>query len=205
MAALERTYTIPLRKEWLKSPKYRRAKKAVNAVKQFLIKHMKSEDIRLGKYLNENIWKHGIKNPPGKIKVNVQKDDKNVVRAELFGKKIDLGEKKAEGKQGIASKVAEKITGKKAVKKAKKTEKKEAAETEQKAKKEENPSETAAEKKQETKETEKKPEAKEEKTEKKTEEKKETKEAPKEEKEKSVEAPNAEEKSKDAKQKPAEK
>ena len=64
--ATERTYTIPLRKEWLKSPKYRRAKKAISAVKQFLIKHMKSEDVRLGKYINEEIWKHGIKNPPGK-------------------------------------------------------------------------------------------------------------------------------------------
>jgi len=125
MAAVERTYIIPLRKEWLKSPRYRRAKKAVTAVKDFLIKHMKSDDIRLGKHLNEELWKHGIKNPPCKIKVNVLKDDKNVVRAELFGKKIDLGEKKAEEKQGIASKMAEKITGKKAVKKKPKKEEKE--------------------------------------------------------------------------------
>jgi len=125
MAAVERTYIIPLRKEWLKSPRYRRAKKAVTAVKDFLIKHMKSDDIRLGKHLNEELWKHGIKNPPCKIKVNVLKDDKNVVRAELFGKKIDLGEKKVEEKQGIASKMAEKITGKKAVKKKPKKEEKE--------------------------------------------------------------------------------
>ena len=138
MAAVERTYIIPLRKEWLKSPRYRRAKKAVTAVKGFLIKHMKSDDIRLGKHLNEELWKHGIKNPPGKIKVNVLKDDKNVVRAELFGKKMDMGEKKAEEKQGIASKMAEKITGKKAVKKKpKKAEKEEKIKEEAPAAKEE--------------------------------------------------------------------
>jgi large subunit ribosomal protein L31e len=129
--AAERTYTIPLRKEWLKSPKYRRAKKAVTAVKDFLIKHMKSEDIRLGKHLNEEIWKNGIKNPPGKVKINVLKDDKNVVRAELFGKKIDLGEKKEE-KTSIAGKLKEKIVGKKVERPKKKKEEK-AAEEEAKA------------------------------------------------------------------------
>jgi len=113
MAKIERTYTIPLRKEWLKSPKYRRAKKAVTAVKDFLIKHMKSEDIKLGKYLNENIWKHGMKNPPCRIKVNVLKDDQNVVRAEIFGKEIATEKKKEADKKSIAAKVKETITGKK--------------------------------------------------------------------------------------------
>ncbi|MBW2986130.1 60S ribosomal protein L31 [Candidatus Woesearchaeota archaeon] len=123
MATLERTYIIPLRREWRKSPRYRRAKKAVTAVKDFLIKHMKSEDIKIGKYLNEMLWKHGIKNPPCRIKVNVQKDDQNTVRAELFGKKIDTGEKKEVKEKGIVSKMTEKITGKKAVVRPKKEEK----------------------------------------------------------------------------------
>ena len=129
MAKIERTYTIPLRKEWLKSPKYRRAKKAVTAIKDFLIKHMKSEDIRLGKYLNEELWKHGIKNPPCRIKVNVIKDDENIVRAEIFGKKIATEKKKEVETKGIATKVKETITGKKDDKKLpvkkKKEEKKE--------------------------------------------------------------------------------
>ncbi len=88
MAALERTYTIPLRKEWLKSVKYKRAKKAVRAIREFLMRHMKvelMENIKLGKYLNLELWKHSIKRPPSRVKVNVTKDDKGVVRAELFG------------------------------------------------------------------------------------------------------------------------
>ena len=51
--ATVRTYTVPLRKEWLKVPKYKRAKKAVTALKQFLVKHMKSENVKLGKYVNQ--------------------------------------------------------------------------------------------------------------------------------------------------------
>lgn len=107
---MERTYTIPLRKGWLKAPKYKRAKKAINTIKEFLVRHMKSEDVRLMPDLNLEIWKHGIKNPPSRVKVNVVKDDKGVVRAQLFGAKVE--EKKVEEKKGIVKKIAEKVTGK---------------------------------------------------------------------------------------------
>lgn len=83
--ALERTYVVPLRRGWLKAPRYKRAKKAVNTLRAFLIRHMKSEDIRLLPALNIAIWTHGIKNPPSRVKINVQKDDKGVVKAQLFG------------------------------------------------------------------------------------------------------------------------
>ncbi len=120
MATVERTYTIPLRKEWLKSVKYKRAKKAVRAVREFLARHMKTDDenIRLGKYINLELWKHGIRRPPSRIKINVTKDDKGIVRAELAGapvekkkeKKPKKGEKKAEEKkpEAAAPKVEEK-------------------------------------------------------------------------------------------------
>ncbi len=83
MAKLERTYNIPLRKEFLKANRYRRAEKAVIAVKDFLVKHMKSEDVRLGKYLNQAIWANGVRNPPHHIKVIATKEDDGKVIAEL--------------------------------------------------------------------------------------------------------------------------
>ena len=49
---MERTYIIPLRKEWLKVPIYKRTKKAVKATKEFLQKHMKVETVKLGRHLN---------------------------------------------------------------------------------------------------------------------------------------------------------
>lgn len=76
-----------MRREYQKVPRWRRTKKAVKALKEFLQKHMKSEDVKLSKDLNEEIWKHGIRNPPHHVKVTVTKDDKGVVTADLFGKK----------------------------------------------------------------------------------------------------------------------
>lgn len=82
---LERTYNVPLRKGYQKAPMYRRTKKAVNTLKEFLIKHMKSEDIKIGKYLNEELWKNGIKNPPHHIKIIVKKYETGTVFAEIEG------------------------------------------------------------------------------------------------------------------------
>jgi len=107
---MERTYTIPLRKGWLKASKYRRAKKAVNTLREFLVKHMKSEDVRLMPELNLEIWKHGMRNPPSRVKVNVSKDDKGVVKAQLFGE--PMVQEVKEEKKGIVKKLAEKMTGK---------------------------------------------------------------------------------------------
>ncbi len=114
---MERTYVIPLRKSWLKTQRYKRAKRAINAVKEFLIHHMKSEEILIGSHLNLFIWKHGMKNPPCRVKVNVSKDDKGVVKAELFGAPVEV-KKPVEEKKGIMKKIAEKVTGKETVKPA---------------------------------------------------------------------------------------
>jgi large subunit ribosomal protein L31e len=100
---LERVYNVPLRREFLKSPKWKRTKKAVRVLREFLMKHMKSSDVKIGKYLNLELWKCGIKNPPHHVKVNVTKDDKGTVRAELFGypkeEPKEKKEKKAEEKK----------------------------------------------------------------------------------------------------------
>lgn len=83
-AALEREYNVPLRKEFMKAPGYKRAKKAVTALKQFVSKHMKSDDVSISKYANQHIWKDGIKNPPHHIKIKAIKDDKGKVTVELI-------------------------------------------------------------------------------------------------------------------------
>ncbi|MAG91857.1 hypothetical protein CMO83_04220 [Candidatus Woesearchaeota archaeon] len=80
---MERTYVIPLRRQTLKTPYYRKAKKAVRTVKEFITRHMKSDNISVGRYLNLKIWEHGIKNPPNKVKIIATKDDKGKVFVEL--------------------------------------------------------------------------------------------------------------------------
>ena len=46
---LERTYNVPLRRELLKVPRYRKTQKATKALREFLAKHMKSDDVKIGK------------------------------------------------------------------------------------------------------------------------------------------------------------
>jgi len=112
---LEREYIIPLRKEWLKAVKHKRAKKAVRAIKEFLAKHMKAEfeNIKVGKWLNNELWRRGIKKPAAKIKVKAVKDEKGIVRAELFelpefAKKIEAKLKAKEEKLKSKDKKEEK-------------------------------------------------------------------------------------------------
>ena len=98
---LERTYVIPLRRETLKVPPFKKANKAAKAVREFISKHMKSENVAIGRYLNLYIWRHGAKNPPHKVKVNTAKDDKGKVFVELFGapREIKAEEKKKGAKK----------------------------------------------------------------------------------------------------------
>ncbi len=105
---LKRTYNIPLRHWFSKKPKYRRAKVAIKAVKSFLEKHMKSDDVKLGPMLNEKVWNNGIKNPPHHIKIEAIKDKDGAVTAELFGHKYisnKIEEKKETFKDRLMSKV----------------------------------------------------------------------------------------------------
>lgn len=94
--AEERIYTIPLRREFLKAPNYKRSKKAISSIRAFLIRHMKAEEVKIGKYLNLEIFKNGRKNPPGKIKVRAIKDrvkvkdkDVDIVRVELIDAPVE--------------------------------------------------------------------------------------------------------------------
>jgi len=136
---LERTYNVPLRREWLKAPKYKRAKKAVTALRQFLIKHMKpgldkdgKYKFKIGKQLNLHLWKHGIKNPPHHVKINVTKDDDGVVKVELFGHKyVDVKNEEKKEKTAI-EKAKEKLGVKDKPKKEEKAETKEEKKTEEK-------------------------------------------------------------------------
>ncbi len=76
---VEREYIIPLRKQYQKTPRYKKTPKAVRTVKEFLVQHMQVRDrdtrkIKLDKKLNEMLWIRGIKNPPHIIKVRAVKE-----------------------------------------------------------------------------------------------------------------------------------
>jgi large subunit ribosomal protein L31e len=100
---MEKTFNVPLRKEFMKVPRYKRAKKASKALYEFLVRHMKSADVRIGKELNKAVWARGIKNPPHHVPVHAEKDEKGVVRAELVG--VQIEKEKPEEKKGLREKL----------------------------------------------------------------------------------------------------
>ena len=71
----EKLFTIPLRKEFLKAPIYKRSSKAVRAVKQFIVRHLKTKEVNVGSQLNLHIWSRGKSNPPTRVKVHAMVRD----------------------------------------------------------------------------------------------------------------------------------
>jgi large subunit ribosomal protein L31e len=91
---LEREYIVPLRKGFKKVAYYKRARRAVKELVKFIAKHMKVEDrderkVKIDKYVNQELWFRGIRNPLAKIKVKAIKFDSGIVKVEL----VDIPEK----------------------------------------------------------------------------------------------------------------
>ena len=85
---LERVYTINLGKVLL-SPNNQRAKRAINMVKEYARRHMKTEEIKIEEGVNHQIWKRGIKHPPRKIRVRMTKTDEGFVLVSPYEKEIE--------------------------------------------------------------------------------------------------------------------
>ncbi len=123
--AEERIYTIPLRDAY-KAPRPVRSRKSIKYLKDYLKKHLKTEEFVIGPGLNHEIWSRGIKKPPRKVKVVVLKKDEKFV-VELFGYKPKKKPKETakKGKKKLMDKVREKSDDVKSgkVKKSKKPEK----------------------------------------------------------------------------------
>ncbi len=80
----ERVYTINLRRGVLTSSRWRKSDDSVAFVRNFLKKHMKSDNVKLDGSISKKIWEHGNQNPVRKIRVKVEKDDEGIVTAKLF-------------------------------------------------------------------------------------------------------------------------
>ena len=83
----ERVYTIPLRKAF-KRARTQRADAAISVIRAFILRHMKSDEVRIGKYLNEYIWQRGRKKIPRRVKVKTEietRENKKIATVELMG------------------------------------------------------------------------------------------------------------------------
>jgi large subunit ribosomal protein L31e len=78
-----RVYTINLGKAWI-TPIYKRTDRVINMIREFAIKHMKTEDVKLDQDLNRHIWRKGKTNPPRKVRVKMVKDENDTLVVSLF-------------------------------------------------------------------------------------------------------------------------
>ncbi|MHA2503001.1 MAG: 50S ribosomal protein L31e [Candidatus Kariarchaeaceae archaeon] len=81
----ERTYTIPFYPKLNSIPRTKRAQRAVKMVRDFVMKHMKVEDVWISQDVNEEIFKRGMQKPPRKITIRAEKADDDVVAIYLSG------------------------------------------------------------------------------------------------------------------------
>ncbi len=99
MAEQETICIVPLRKEILKVPRYMRTRKAVRAMREYLIRHFKNPDVLIGQELNNHLHERGKHNPPVHVKVKVYK-----FKDQLIADTIDAPVMKEEEKKKAKTK-----------------------------------------------------------------------------------------------------
>ena len=107
--SLERVYTINLGKVLL-SPNNQRAKRAINMIREFATRHMKSENVKIEEDVSHLVWARGIRHPPRKIRVKLTKDDDGNVLISKYEeeKKVEEKTKEKKGKKKVEEKPKEK-------------------------------------------------------------------------------------------------
>jgi len=75
----EKVYTIPLRHAWVVTPRGKRAPRAVRDVRDYVARHMKSDEVAISNEINSQIWGRSINKPPRKVTVRAVKDKEGKV------------------------------------------------------------------------------------------------------------------------------
>jgi large subunit ribosomal protein L31e len=78
----EHIYIIPLR-DTRRAPRWKRSNAAIKDIKKYLAKHMKSDEVKIDKSINEKVWERGSTKPPTKIRVRAMKMEDGQIQAEL--------------------------------------------------------------------------------------------------------------------------
>ena len=141
----EKVFNIPLRGTHDKQRR-RRASNAIKIIRDFLIKNTKTANIKIGKSINDVLWKKGIQNPPRKIRIHIIKEE-DVIYAELLGVEI-----KTPSKEEVKKKEEKKKEKKEKIKEERKERKKKTIQEEIKEEVEGKPKEEKTEKKEKTEE-----------------------------------------------------
>ncbi|MDV3278063.1 MAG: 60S ribosomal protein L31 [Nitrososphaerales archaeon] len=75
---LTRVYNVPLGVVFEAAP-YRRAKVAIRVIREFTVRHMKADEIKIKEDVNRRIWARGMKHPPRRIRLEMERDEDGLV------------------------------------------------------------------------------------------------------------------------------
>jgi large subunit ribosomal protein L31e len=89
---LERVYTIPLGKVLLSQSQHR-AVRAINMIREFARKHMKTQEIKIDEEVAHLIWSKGVRSPPRKIRVRMTKTDDGFILVSKYEGESESEEK----------------------------------------------------------------------------------------------------------------
>jgi large subunit ribosomal protein L31e len=101
----EKIYTINLRNAISRAAKWEKSRKSVEVVRDFLKRHTKGDEVKIGQSITEKIWERGSQKPPIKIRIKVieteegeGEEKKKIIKAEMLGV-VFPEESKKEGKE----------------------------------------------------------------------------------------------------------
>ncbi len=104
-------YVIPLRRSFINASVKNKTPRALRAVVSFVKRHLKVDNVKIGKHLNEFIWRNGIENPPSKVKVSVKLEE-GVAKVELQGfEYVDFVVQEKKSEESLKDKLVSKISG----------------------------------------------------------------------------------------------
>ena len=101
---LERVYTIPLGKVLLSQSQHR-AVRAINMIREFARKHMKTQEIKIDEEVAHLIWSKGVRSPPRKIRVKMTKTDDGYILVTNYEDDVESDEKDSKKSSEIKQKV----------------------------------------------------------------------------------------------------
>ena len=90
--------TVNVGRAWI-TPRYRRTDRVISMIREFAIKSMKSDEVKLDQDLNRQIWRRGKTNPPRKIRLKLVKDEDGTVVVSLYDEAIKDEQDKPRSKE----------------------------------------------------------------------------------------------------------
>ena len=123
---MERVYTIPLGKVLLSQSQHRSVR-AINMIREFARKHMKTQEIKIDEEVAHLVWSKGVRSPPRKIRVRMTKTDDGFI---LVSNYEDDGESSEKPSTEIEQKVEPQTKDVEAIEVTEETLKEETAEVE---------------------------------------------------------------------------